>query len=150
MIAGKKVNEKVNEYCALRDKQHAVYARCAKANGLTVTELFVLDILWFAENGVTQKQIAERLSANKQTINAVISRFIKSGYISLEATSGDKRNKLVRFTGRGKTYAEKIIPPAADAENLAMSDLSEKEMNELVRLTVKFTQNMEKRFKEIE
>ena len=53
MIAGKKVNDKVNEYCRLRDRQNAVYANCAKANELTVNELFVLDILWFANDGIT-------------------------------------------------------------------------------------------------
>ena len=149
MIAGKKVNDKVNEYCKLRDRQHAVYANCAKANGLTVNELFVLDILWFANSGVTQKEIIERLSANKQTISAVVARFLKDGYITLVKTDDDRRNKIIRFTEKGKKYAEKIIPPAADAENLAMADLNEEEMNELVRLTIKFTEKMEKRFSAI-
>ena len=149
MIAGKKVNDKVNEYCRLRDRQHAVYANCAKANELTVNELFVLDILWFASGGITQTEIIERLSANKQTISAVITRFLKNGYITLVEKDSDRRNKVIRFTEKGKNYAEKIIPPAADAENMAMADLSEEEMKELVRLTIKFTENMEKRFGDI-
>ncbi len=149
MIAGKKVNDKVNEYCRLRDRQNAVYANCAKANELTVNELFVLDILWFANDGITQTEIIERLSANKQTISAVITRFIKNGYITLAEKDSDRRNKVIRFTEKGKEYARKIIPSAADAENLAMADLSEEEMNELVRLTNKFTENMEKRFGDI-
>lgn len=149
MIAGKKINDKVNEYCRLRDRQHAVYVNCAKADNLTVNELFVLDILWFAGGGITQTEIIERLSANKQTISAVISRFVKCGYIILAEKDSDRRNKVIRFTEKGKEYARKIIPPAADAENLAMADLSEEDMNELVRLTVKFTENMEKRFGDI-
>lgn len=150
MIAGKKVNDKVNEYCRLRDRQHAVYVNCAKANELTVNELFVLDILWFAKDGITQTEIIERLSSNKQTISAIITRFGKKGYIMFAEKDSDRRNKVIRFTEKGKKYTEKIIPPAADAENLAMADLSEEEMNELVRLTVKFTENMEKRFSAIE
>lgn len=149
MIAGKKVNDKVNEYCRLRDRQHAVYANCAKANALTVNELFVIDILWFANGGITQTEIIERLSANKQTISAVITRFLKNGYITLVEKDSDRRNKVIRFTEKGLEYAREIIPPAADAENLAMADLSEEEMNELVRLTIKFTENMEKRFGDI-
>ena len=149
MIAGKKVNDKVNEYCRLRDRQHAVYANCAKASELTVNELFVLDILWFAKDDITQTEIIERLSANKQTISAVITRFLKNGYITLAAKDSDRRNKVIRFTEKGIEYAREIIPPAADAENLAMADLSEEEMNELVRLTIRFTENMEKRFGDI-
>ena len=72
MIAGKEINDFVNSYCRLRDRQTAVYHRCAKMHGLTVNELFVLDILWFAPNGCTQKEISDRLSSNKQTINAII------------------------------------------------------------------------------
>ena len=149
MIVGKNINDKVNEYCRLRDRQHAVYANCAKANELTVNELFVLDILWFASGGITQTEIIERLSANKQTISAVITRFLRNGYITLAEMESDRRNKVIRFTEKGLEYAREIIPPAADAENLAMADLSEDEINELVRLTVKFTEKMEKRFSAI-
>lgn len=149
MIEDQKVNDKVYEYCRLRDRQRAVYTECARVNGLTVNELFVLDVLWFAENGITQKEIIERLSANKQTISAVISRFVRSEYITLDEKEGDRRKKVICFTKKGREFAEKIIPSAADAENLAMSDLSDREMNELIRLTGRFTENMEKRFSEV-
>ena len=69
MIADKEINKYVNEYCRMRDRQLAVYDGCAKLHGLTVSELFVLDILWFAEDGCTQKDICEMMSANTQTIN---------------------------------------------------------------------------------
>ena len=68
METGQEVNAFVNAYCSLRDRQYAVYAGCAKAHRLTVNELFVLDILWFSPEGQTQKEICDRLSANKQTI----------------------------------------------------------------------------------
>lgn len=47
-------------------------------------------------------------------------------------------------------YARNIIPSAADAENLAMSDLTVAQMRELVALTTAFTENMERRFAEAE
>lgn len=74
MIAGKEINDFVNAYCGLWDRQTAVYDRCAKKYGLTVNELFVPDILWFAPEGCTQKEICERLSVNKQTINGRLKR----------------------------------------------------------------------------
>lgn len=146
MIAGKEINDLVNAYCRLRDRQHAVYSECAKTHNLTVNELFVLDILWFAPEGCTQKEICARLSANKQTIAAITGRFAAKGYISLEESAEDRRNKLIRFTPKGKTYAESIIPPAADAENLAMAQLGTDRLKELVGLTAELTENMEKEF----
>ncbi len=149
MIAGKQINELVNAYCALRDRQTAAYYGCAKMHGLTVNELFVLDILWFAENGCTQKYICDRLSANKQTVNAIVTRFGNRGLISYSEYDRDRRNKLIVLTESGRAYAESIIPHAADAENLAMADMSIAQAAELVKLTSAFTENMERRFAQI-
>lgn len=149
MIAGKEINDFVNAYCRLRDRQTAAYDRCAKKHGLTVNELFVLDILWFAPNGCTQKEISDRMSANKQTINAIITRFDKQGFISYAEVKEDRRNKRIVLTDSGKVYAKNIIPPAADAENLAMADMPLDKVAELVKLTTTFTENMERRFADI-
>lgn len=143
MLAEPEINKLVNAYCRLRDRQHAVYDRCAKRHGLTVNELFVLDILWFSPQGCTQKEICERLSLNKQTVAAIMGRFLKKGYIYYEKIARDRRNKRICFTETGKAYAETIIPPAARAENLALQELGAAEASELVRLTAAFTENME-------
>ncbi len=145
-MQGTEINGLVNEFCRLRDRQYAVYSKCAKQHGLTVNELFVLDILWFSPEGCTQKEICKRLSANKQTIAAITGRFLKKGYVVLEEVPEDRRNKHVRFTGTGKAYAQGIIPPAADAENRAMEQLGVKNAAELVHLAAKLTENMEKQF----
>lgn len=150
MKVSKEINELVNAYCRLRDRQYAVYSRCAKRHGLTTNELFVLDILWFAPEGCTQTAICERLSANKQTIAAIITRFRKKGYVADEKVSEDRRNKLLHFTQKGRKYAEAVIPPAAEAENLAMAELGTEKLGELVNLTAKLTENMERHFLPIE
>ncbi len=144
------INELVNAYCRLRDRQRAVYDRCAKAHNLTVNELFVLDILWFSPEGCTQTDICERLSVNKQTIAAITGRFLKKGYIFFEEVADDRRNKLVRFTQKGREYAEAIIPPAAEAENIAMAQLGLGKLAELINLTASLTENMERQFSLIE
>lgn len=149
MVADSEINAFVNAYCRLRDKQYAVYGRYAKQYNLTANELFVLDILWFSSEGCTQKEICERLSANKQTVAAITNRFFNKGYVTLNEYAKDRRNKLIRFTESGSAYAEKIIPPAAEAENLAMSGLGLKAVRELVKLTTAFLDNMEKEFKNI-
>ena len=130
----------------MRDRQHAVYSKCAKQHDLTTNELFVLDILWFAPDGCTQTEICERLSANKQTIAAIVTRFWKKGYLILEEVAEDRRNKRIRFTEAGRAYAGAIIPPAANAENLAMAELGAENLTELVDLTTRLTENMEKYF----
>lgn len=140
----------VDQYCKLRDVQFAAYELYARKHDLTAKELFVLDLIWFAPDGCLQSEICERLSATRQTISAIIKKFLKKGYVELSESAADRRNKIVRFTSAGKAYAQKIIPPAANAEIDAMGELSGEEMAELVRLTTLFSERMKKRFDDLE
>lgn len=140
----------VNQYCKLRDVQFAAYKLYARKHNLTAKELFVLDLIWFSENGCLQSEICERLSATKQTISAIIKKFWKLGYISLTEAETDRRNKIVRLTDAGKEYVQNIIPPAANAEIDAMAELTEKDITELVRLTTIFSNCMKEKFHEIQ
>ncbi|MDE6313641.1 MAG: winged helix DNA-binding protein [Lachnospiraceae bacterium] len=144
-----KVKNYVNEYCKLRDIQFAAYELYARKHNLTAKELFVLDIIWFAEDGCLQSEICERLSATRQTISAIIKKFWKKGYLSFTESKTDRRNKIVHFTETGKEYAKKIIPPAARAKNDAMAEIAEKDIVELIRLTSLFSDCMKSKFSEI-
>lgn len=143
------VREFVNKYCRLRDVQFGAYESYARKHGLTAKELFVLDLIWFAPNGCLQSEICERLSATKQTISAIIKKFLKLGYVLLTESETDRRNKIIRLTSEGKKYVKKIIPPAAKAEIDAMAELSGKDISELVRITELFSANMREKFSEI-
>lgn len=140
----------VNKYCHLRDVQYAAYELYARKHGLSAKELFVLDILWFEPEGCQQSAICERMSATKQTISAIIKKFEKQGYVYMEPSATDHRNKIIRFTKEGVHYTEKIIPPAANAEIDAMAelDMSGEDIAELVRLTTLFSKQMAKKFSE--
>lgn len=145
----KNVRTYVNQYCKLRDIQFAAYELYARKHSLTAKELFVLDLIWFAEDGCLQSEICERLSATKQTISAIIKKFWKLGYLSLTEAENDRRNKIIRFTDMGREYTENIIPPAANAEIDAMAELEDQDIAELVRITALFSDSMKKKFKEI-
>ena len=144
-----KVRTFVNQYCLLRDVQFAAYELYARKYGLTAKELFVLDIIWFSEDGCLQSEISERLSATKQTISAIVKKFWKLGYLSLTESETDRRNKIVRFTKAGMEYTRKIIPPAASAEIDAMAELNGEDIAELVRLTTLFSEQMKAKFQAI-
>ena len=122
-----------NQYCLLRDVQFAAYELYARRFNLTAKELFVLDIIWFAEDGCLQSEIC-------------IKKFWKLGYLSLTGSETDRRNKVIRFTDAGLEYAGKIIPPAANAEIDAMAELNCEDIRELVRITTQFSEYMKQKF----
>lgn len=129
--------------------QFAAYEMYARRHRLTAKELFVLDILWFAPEGCLQADICQRLSSTKQTISAIIKKFLKQGYVSLTESETDRRSKIVRFTPAGIAYAWNIILPAAGAEIDAMAQLPGEDIAELVRLTTLFSQHMKQKFEDI-
>lgn len=140
----------VDRYGKLRDVQYAAYEMYARRHSLTAKELFVLDIVWFAPDGCLQSEICKRLSATKQTVSAIIKKFLEQGYVYLTESKTDRRNKVVRFTDAGIEYAKRIIPPAAQAEIDAMSELQAQEMAELIRLTTLFSHGMREKFEKIQ
>lgn len=144
-----KVRSYVNQYCKLRDVQFASYEMYARKHRLTAKELFVLDIIWFSPDGCLQSDICERLSATKQTVSAIIKKFMRQGYITLTESDTDRRNKIIRFTDAGIEYTRKIIPPAANAEIAAMAELPDKDIAELLRLTQSFSDHMKEKFNNI-
>lgn len=139
----------VNAYCKLRDIQFAAYEMYARKHHLTSKELFVLDLIWFSENGCFQSELCDRLSATKQTVSAIVGKFQRLGYVSLSGSESDRRNKRIRLTEAGRQYAERIIQPAADAEIDAMAELCDGDIQELVRLTTLFSGSMSRRFAQI-
>lgn len=146
---GEEVRVHVNQYCKLRDIQYAAYETYARKHSLTAKELFVLDIIWFSPNGCLQSEICERLSTTKQTVSAIIKKFLKQGYVSLTESETDRRNKIVRFTSKGIEYVKQIIPPAANAEINAMGEMSDEDITELIRLTTLFSETMRTKFQAI-
>lgn len=140
------VRKFVNVYCHLRDVQYAAYTNYARRFNLTTNELFVLDIIYFAPQGCTQAEICTRMSATKQTISAIIKKFLQLGYVMLAETESDRRQKIIHLTAEGIKYARQVIQPAADAEIDTMAALDSAEIAELVRLTEKFSALMADKF----
>lgn len=135
-----------NACCKLRDMQFAAYEFYVRKHALTAKELFVLNILWFAPDGCLQSDICDRLSATKQTVSTIIKKFLKQGYLTMEESPTDRRNKIVRFTEAGFQYAGQIIQPAAKAEVDAMVELRDENIAEFVRITTLFSGFMKQHF----
>ena len=136
----------VNAYCKLRDVQFAAYEMYARRFRLTAKELFVLDLIWFSDNGCFQSDICDRLSATKQTVSAIVKKFQKLDYVTLVESDADRRNKLIQLTEAGREYAKRVIQPAANAEIDAMAELDGEDIKELVRVTTLFSDSMAQKF----
>ncbi|MDD3336433.1 MAG: MarR family transcriptional regulator [Eubacteriales bacterium] len=131
-------------YCKFRDEQFAMYDEYAKQNGILMNTFLVLNALFYAKEGMTQKEICDRTFQSKQTVNLIIKNLQKDGYVTLAENTDDRRNKMVFLTDAGRAYAEKPVRHITWSEDTAMSMLTPEEQTLLIDLSRRFTRNLEK------
>lgn len=110
------------------------YEDYAKSVGLTYMSLTVLQILYHAENPVTQKEICTASHYNKQVVNTIVKNLYESGYVTFEEVPEDRRNKYILFTESGKEYVDKIMMPLGEMEDNALLVLSEEEREKMLSM----------------
>lgn len=129
-------------YCKFRDEQYALYDEYAKKNGLLMKTLLVLNVLYYAKDGMTQKEISDRTFQSKQTVNLIIKNLLHDAYVTVEGNPQNKRNKFVKLTMEGRTYAKGPVVHITWAEDTAMSTFTPEEQEQLISLSRRFTKNL--------
>lgn len=128
------IRGQIAQYCELLHAWNASYAEYAKSVGFSYTSLSLLEAI-YEEPNCTQKQLAEICSLPKQTVNAVITSFLKKGWVTLEELPEDRRNKTVNLTEAGEAKAVEIVTKIHESEHASMSSLTEDQRKELLTLT---------------
>ena len=106
--------------------------------------LLVVNVLFYAKEGMTQKSICSRTFQSKQTVNLIIQNLLKEAYVTVEERKENKREKLVRMTDAGRAYCERVVRHITWAEDTAMSMFTAREQKQLIDLSRTFTENLAK------
>ena len=133
-------------YCKLRDEQYALYSDYAKQHGMLMSELLVVNALFYAKEGLTQKEFCEKTFQLKQTVNLTVTKLLKQDFITLSEKKENRREKLVRMTEGGRAYYRKPITHITRAEDMAMAMFTQEEQKALVGLSRTFTDNLAELF----
>lgn len=129
-------------YCKFRDEQFALYDEYAKRNGMMMKTLLVVNVLFYAMDGMTQKEISRWTFQSKQTVNLIIKNLLAENYVTVTEAPDNKRNKIVRMTDAGRAYYEKAVRHITWAEDTAMSLFTPEEQKQLIELSRTFTENL--------
>lgn len=84
--------------------------------GFSPGQFPVLVELW-QEDGLTQKQILDRLDVEQATLANTLSRMERDGLITRTPHPTDRRAQIVSLTERGRAMESEAIDAASDAEN---------------------------------
>ena len=82
-------------YCKFRDMQFAFYDEYVKKHGILMKTFLVLNVLYYATDGMSQREICDRTFQSKQTVSLIIKSLLKDKYVVWESDKEDKRNKLI-------------------------------------------------------
>lgn len=134
-------------YCKFRDVQFAMYDAYAKRHGMLMKTLLVVDAVFYASDGLTQRDICDKTFQSKQSVNLVIKNLLADGHVTVTEVPENKRTKVVRMTELGRAYYEKVVRHITWAEDTAMSMFTPDEQRQLVDLSRIFTCNLEKLIK---
>ncbi len=129
-------------YCKFRDEQFALYDEYAKRHGMMMKTLLVVNVLFYANDGMTQTEICKRTFQSKQTVNLIIKNLLSDSYVTVTEVPENKRNKIVKMTDAGRAHCEKIVRHITWAEDTAMSMFTPEEQKQLIDLSRTFTKNL--------
>ena len=118
----------------------------AKFYGLNDLETIILIHIGLLENP-TQKNLAENLSAPKQTINNVIKAMEDDGIINLIQSKDDKRIRILRLTEKGKKNRDEKLRPIIEANKRMYEKLGEEKVKEIGDALRLFTSLIKEDFK---
>ena len=114
-----------------------LYRVWAKKNQLNYNALVILYTLNDYKE-CTQKQICDWWALPKQTVHGILLNFEKKGYITITASTENKRERLIAFTESGERFAASILDKLHQMEENAMCKLGEEKRKQLIESNTKY------------
>ena len=94
-------------------------------------------------DGMTQKELAERLGIRPQSLTDALVRLEQQGAITRTRSERDKREQLVCITDVGREQSRRVAELHQKAALMVLRDLEEEEKQQLLHLLTKLTEETE-------
>ena len=128
-------------YNQLIKEMDDLYQVYAKQCNLSETAFWILYCVREREKeAFTQREICEYWFYTPQTVNSALKNMTEEGLLFLRAEEGNRKNKRIYLTEKGKEIVEKIVDPLMDAERRALAALGEQEAEVFLQTMKKHTE----------
>lgn len=91
-------------FLRLHQRGHGAIAQRLRRHGLSVAQFDLLSTLTEAE-GITQRDLAERLYVTKGNVSGLVDRLVEAGLVDRRAIPGDRRSYALHLTEAGRKAA---------------------------------------------
>ncbi len=126
---------------AIRLKNELWKAFKAREFNITPEQWGVMNCLW-EEDGRTQTEIAERILKDKTNLTRMLDIMEREGLVERRPHESDRRSYRIYLTGKGKTLEEALIPIAAEINETAVRDLTDRERGMLKQFMNAMNKNL--------
>lgn len=114
-------------------KLNNYYQKVVNPFDITVDQWEILVILWERE-GITQKELAERLYKDQTNIARMLFKLEKKGFIYRVTHETDRRSLRVYLTDKGHEIKNEILAPSIEAYKKTIEGLTEEEVETFRRI----------------
>ncbi|MDQ0089003.1 DNA-binding MarR family transcriptional regulator [Paenibacillus anaericanus] len=122
-------------------KLNNYYQKVLNPFDITVDQWEILVILWEKE-GITQKELAERLFKDQTNIARMLFKLEKKGFIYRITPETDRRSLCVYLTAKGRDIKDEILAPSYEAYRKTVDGLTDEEVDTFRRILSKITDNV--------
>ena len=138
--------ERMTQLYSAISKTNEIYEAWAKKNGLSYIEMTLFyDLAEYEGEPVTQKQLCVDLVLSKTTVNSVVKKYIKMGYLELQSIPDNKKEKWVALTAQGRKFVDQLIMPLFHLEEEIISTISDEQLNQAENTLNLYSQQLEER-----
>ena len=102
-------------------------------HGVTAGQWRILRVLW-EEDGITQREISERVGITEATAVKGVAGLEASGLITREVDEFDRRKMVTWLTIKAKNLRKKLIPLVVDVNERALKGISRKDIDTVRRV----------------
>ncbi|MBP1553999.1 MAG: MarR family transcriptional regulator [Oscillospiraceae bacterium] len=105
--------------------------------GITISQARVLIYLMESHRQISLKELEKHFNVSQATMQGVIARMEKKGYLCTVYLPTNRKQKLVVLTEYGAQLADKMLKSIAAVNNSLADSLTEDEQKEFARLLKK-------------
>jgi MarR family transcriptional regulator for hemolysin len=127
--------------CTAKAFIKALDSELRKEVGVTFGQWKVMVIL-VNQNGMTQKEIADKLGLEGPTLIPIIDKMETDGLVVRRVDLNDRRNNRIYHTQKARNLWNRMISCALKIRKLAVKNISDDKISELVEVLKQMYQNL--------
>ena len=109
--------------------------------GLRLGQYQLLRLLW-DQDGLTPRELAERLDVEMPTVTRTVQRLLRDGFVHREAHPDDARSVRIYLTERGREQRERVFRILDRETEHALSGFTPSDRENLIALMERIAENV--------